>query len=54
MSSDDDMKLPEGKTCGDCHYYRFCCGFFMCPQQNTKCDWSPSKYVGREEDTTNG
>jgi hypothetical protein len=43
----DDMALPSGKTCGDCHHHKFCKQFFGCPATNTRCDWSPSRFFQR-------
>lgn len=44
----DDMKLPTGKTCGDCDNLKRCAGLFSCPPTNTYCDWSPSRFRERE------
>jgi hypothetical protein len=45
----DDMQLPAGKTCGDCHSWPVCSRLFGCPETNTTCDWSPSQFVLRLE-----
>lgn len=45
--SDQDMKLPEGKTCGDCAHYKRCKALFDCPAENTQCDWAPSRFRQR-------
>ena len=42
---DESMKLPEGKTCGDCVNWIKCYGLFMCPVGNTSCDFHPIKFV---------
>ncbi len=49
--SDDDMKLPAGKTCGDCRWYSRCEWLVGCESSNTECDWAPSRFVekAREE-----
>jgi len=47
--SDDDMKLPPGKTCGDCAHLRRCKALFGCKPTNTECDFSPSRFVARSE-----
>lgn len=44
---DEDMKLPEGKTCKDCaHYPKFCSWYLGASkiEDNTYCDWAPSRY----------
>lgn len=45
--SHNDMKLPAGKTCGDCAYYKRCVALFECPADNTECDWAPSRFRQR-------
>lgn len=45
--SDQDMKLPEGKTCGDCANFEDCQFLFQCSASNTVCDWSPSYFRQR-------
>lgn len=42
MSVDDDMKLPEGKTCGDCRHIKRCTALFGVKATNTFCDFAPS------------
>ncbi len=42
-----EMKLPEGKTCGECIYFGHCKGLFGCPPTNTSCDWHPSRFTQR-------
>jgi len=38
----NDMKLPDGKTCGDCaHFKRTCEWLISCNPAATNCDWSP-------------
>lgn len=41
----EDMKLPEGKTCGDCIHFERCVMLFGCPKTNDHCDWSPSRFI---------
>ena len=41
----DEMKLPTGKTCGDCFWLRSCKALFGCPETNTTCDWAPSRFI---------
>lgn len=43
----NDMKLPEGKTCGDCTHYKRCWALFECPATNAECDWAPSRFRQR-------
>lgn len=45
--SENAMKLPEGKTCADCAYYKRCYALFECPSTNTECDWAPSRFRQR-------
>lgn len=42
----DDMKLPDGKTCNDCAFYRWCCALIGTEDitGNAHCDWSPSRF----------
>jgi hypothetical protein len=42
---DQDMRLPDGKTCGDCaHSYR-CTIFGFTPSlENARCDFWPSRF----------
>lgn len=44
---DAEMRLPAGKTCGDCVLYRRCKAFFGCPATNTSCDWHPCRFKER-------
>lgn len=46
--SENDMKLPEGKTCGDCANYEDCKSLFQRPAESTVRDWSPSYFRQRE------
>jgi len=49
----NDMKLPDGKTCGDCaHFKRTCEWLISCNPAATNCDWSPSRFVERAESKT--
>ena len=43
--TDDDMKLPDGETCGNCYWFRRCKGLFGCAETNTTCDWAPSRFL---------
>lgn len=47
-----DMQLPAGKTCGDCESWYRCFRLFGCPETNTTCDWSPSRFVLQVERDT--
>lgn len=41
----DKMRLPVGKTCGECgHFTRTCVWLISCKPTNTTCDWSPSRF----------
>lgn len=48
MSYKDDMKLPKGKTCSDCINWSGCDMLFGPIENNTECDFYPSRYF---EDT---
>lgn len=39
----DKMRLPSGKTCGDCVHIRRCNAIFGHTAEDTYCDWSPSR-----------
>ncbi len=40
----DKMRLPAGKTCGDCFHIRRCKAMFGHVETDTYCDWSPSRF----------
>ena len=42
-----EASLPDGKQCSDCANFNRCVMLFMCPADNTMCDWSPSKFVSK-------
>lgn len=37
-------RLPPGKTCADCRYFKRCEALFECNPTNTACDWDPSRF----------
>jgi hypothetical protein len=41
----DSMKLPEGKTCSDCAHWSTCDFLFACIENDTECDFSPSRFT---------
>ena len=42
---DAEMKLPAGKTCGDCFHINRCLGIgYISSAANTSCDFLPSRY----------
>ena len=43
--TDDDMKLPEGKTCADCYHEQRCVKMFGAKPENKTCDFCPSRFV---------
>lgn len=55
---DDDMVLPDGKTCGDCVHWKRCSNLIDdLDLTNTECDFAPSRfrekikcYICRERD----
>jgi hypothetical protein len=40
----DKMRLPAGKTCGDCVHICRCKAIFGHVEADTYCDWSPSRF----------
>lgn len=41
-----EMKLPEGKTCGDCWHVKRCRAFgFTSSEANTGCDFHPRRFA---------
>jgi hypothetical protein len=43
-SDPDKMRLPVGKTCGDCLHIKRCKAIFGHVESGTCCDWSPSRF----------
>lgn len=44
-TSVDDMKLPEGKTCCDCRYWKRCSSLIDdLDGTETHCDFAPSRF----------
>jgi hypothetical protein len=41
---DAAMRLPAGKTCGDCAHCRKCCAMFGHVPTDTSCDFYPSRF----------
>jgi len=41
---EQNMKLPEGKTCSDCVQFNHCKDFLRLSGDETNCDWSPSYF----------
>ena len=39
-----EMRLPEGKSCGDCTHHRRCFGLGFSEVGRTSCDFHPSRY----------
>lgn len=44
----EKMKLPEGKTCGDCVHCRLCHTIFGRIPEDQVCDWRPSRFREKE------
>lgn len=44
---DAEMKLPAGKTCGDCANCRHCTGMYGIKPTDTSCDFWPGRYRER-------
>lgn len=54
MSMNDDMDLPEGKSCADCAHFERCAAFIgskWINDQQHRCDWAPSRFRQRPADT---
>lgn len=44
----DKMRLPSGKTCGDCFHIRRCKMIYGHTEVDAYCDWSPSRFSIKE------
>jgi hypothetical protein len=42
---DAEMRLPVGRTCGDCKHCRRCCLIFGHVPTDAVCDWWPSRFA---------
>jgi len=43
---DAEMRLPPGKTCGDCWHLRRCLAFgFTKNEERTGCDFHPNRFA---------
>ena len=42
------MKLPDGKTCGDCQYVNWCTTVYGSKPENTSCDFEPIRFKQKE------
>lgn len=45
-----EMRLPEGKTCGDCAHIRRCSAFGFSSAVNMSCDFHPSRFRETREE----
>jgi len=43
----EDMRLPEGNTCGDCGFFVKCNAIYGHINTDEGCDWSPSRFRPR-------
>lgn len=43
-----DMLLPDGKRCSDCVKSNACCSVFGQKEEDTTCQWHPSRYLPKE------
>lgn len=42
---DDEMKLPEGETCGTCYWSQKCLALgYTSSAENTRCDFHPIRF----------
>lgn len=44
LVDNEQMNLPEGKTCGDCVHCKRCTMMFGHIPADEVCDWSPSRF----------
>lgn len=44
-TSDTCMKLPDGKTCGDCRHVERCVSMFGHVPSDAYCDWFPRRFA---------
>ena len=49
--TDDDMKLPLGKTCNDCVHDRRCKAMFGVKGNETTCDFAPSRFHQKQSNS---
>ena len=49
----NEMKLPEGKSCGDCQHKRRCINLFAGKETNITCGFSPSKFKDKNDESKN-
>ena len=42
---DEEMKLPKGKKCEDCHFVKKCVAMFGVKPENTYCDFYPIRFT---------
>lgn len=47
---EQDMKLPEGKTCDDCFAFSFCNGIGCSWPGRTACDYWPNRFKQKRTD----
>lgn len=50
----NDMALPHGKTCLDCHHWARCLGLGTAKLGQVECDWSPSRFRDRSDACRDG
>lgn len=46
------MSLLDGYTCGNCRCFQACAALFGCNAANEACDWAPSKFYPKAQETT--
>lgn len=42
------MRLPDGRTCGDCAHFPKCAQLVGAKERWVQCDWFPSRFRARE------
>mgnify|MGYP000211005481 CR=1 FL=1 len=43
--ADNEMNLPDGKTCADCRHCQHCCDIYGRIPEDQVCDWHPSRFT---------
>lgn len=46
---EENMKLPEGKACGDCSSFNRCASLFGQISSDQVCDFSPNRFQEKQE-----
>ena len=52
LGTEEDMRLPPGRTCADCLRFRSCQAFGVADGDEITCDWAPSQFYPRVQKET--